>query len=83
MRITGVDISAGLTILLYFIIQILIVLPGIIIPIVVSIFRPQTELFLLIGMFSLWELLVGLVIFALSSKIIHNCDMPVMKPKSM
>jgi hypothetical protein len=81
LRITGVDISAGLTIMIYFIIQILIVLPGVIIPIVVSIFFPETELFLLIGMFSLWELLIGLIIFALSSTIIHNCDMPVMKPR--
>jgi hypothetical protein len=81
LRVTGVDISAGLTLVIYFLLQILIVAPGIIAPVVLSVFLPQTPMFLLIGMFALWELLVGLILFALSSTIIHNCDMPVMKPK--
>jgi hypothetical protein len=82
LRFTGVNMSAGLTIIIYFILQILIVMPGIVIAILVSVFVPQTPLYLLIGIFTVWELLVGLVVFGISSKVIHNCDMPVMKPKS-
>ena len=79
LRWTGADISSGLLILIYMIMVIIIMLPGLIAAIVVAGMLGSNGLLTALGILALWELLASVGCFWLSKGVLHNCDMPVMK----
>ena len=82
MRFTGADISNGLLITIYYFATVLISAPGAAAAIFLGI-KIGEPLGLMIGMliFALWSLIIGTVCFILSKGVLHNCDMPVAKPR--
>ena len=80
LRWTGVNMSAGIFLLLYALIAILSSAPGAIIGIIAGISIGDalgSSIGLLI--FCAWDALVAIVCFALSTGILNNCDIPVVK----
>lgn len=81
MRFTGADISAGLLITIYFFVVIILAAPGIAAAVVAAVvIGGNMGMALGLVILSAWELLVGLVCFALSKGVLDNCDMPSGKP---
>jgi hypothetical protein len=82
MRFTGADISAGVLLAIYYFAVLLVMAPGVVIAIILG-FMVGGTVGLLAGLLILsgWELGVGLACFALSSGVLHNCDMAVMPTK--
>lgn len=80
MRFTGANVSSGLLVVIYYVAVILVMTPGIIAAIVTGILIGGDAAFL-IGVYIVagWELAAGFICFALSSGVLHNCDMPAMK----
>ncbi|MDR1572849.1 MAG: putative ABC exporter domain-containing protein, partial [Clostridiales Family XIII bacterium] len=89
LRLTGADLSAGLLVFIYIVAVVLIMLPGIALAFVTGVFlvsaflSAPAPLGLLAGLavLAVWELAAALVCFALSRSALHNCDMPVIKPR--
>jgi hypothetical protein len=83
MRWTGADLGAGFLLFLYTLAVMLIMLPGIVLAIVTGVLMgaPWGPLAGL-GVLAVWELIAALVCFALSKGALHNCDMPVVRPKN-
>jgi len=79
LRWTGVDISTGVLIFLYFIAVVVIMLPGLITALVVGSMLDGIGALVGLGILALWELIAALGCFALSKGILHRCDMPVVK----
>jgi hypothetical protein len=80
MRFTGSDISAGLLIMIYFFLVILIMVPGIVAAIVLATLLPDMGLLLALAALGGWELIVGVFCFYAARGILHNCDFnPVVK----
>ena len=82
MRFAGMDISAGFTLVLYMIVTVIVMLPGL----AAAIFcgtavGGQWGLALGLLILAVWELIAACLIFAASKGILHNCDMPVVKIK--
>ena len=84
LRVTGADMSAGLLIMLYMIMVLIILLPGIAGAVVSVIFIEGTA-GILTGLvaLSLWELLAAFACLALARGILHNCDMAVLKQTTL
>ncbi len=82
MRLTDANISNGILIFIYILAVVIIILPGVIPALIVG-YSVGGVLGTLIGLLILssWELIAGFVCFFLSKGILHNCDMPVIKPK--
>ncbi|MDR2770610.1 MAG: putative ABC exporter domain-containing protein [Clostridiales Family XIII bacterium] len=82
MRLTGVDLSAGLLLFLYFVAVLLVMLPGLGLGFLALAFvaDPWGPLVCL-GILAVWELAAGLTCFALSRSVLDCCDMPVVKPR--
>lgn len=78
LRFTGAGISQGILLVLYFIMVILLLAPGVVAGVVVAVLLGGSSLglFLAALTLSLWELLVGAVCFYLSRNILNHCDMP-------
>jgi len=82
MRFTGANLSKGLLIFIYFLAIAILILPGLIPAIIIgSSIGGDTGIIIGLLILSVWELVVGLVCFALSKGVLHNCDMPSMKVK--
>jgi hypothetical protein len=80
MRFTGSDISAGLLVLIYFLLVMLIMVPGIVAAVVLAMLFPAFGLILPLVALAGWELLVGVFCFYAARGILHNCDYnPVVK----
>lgn len=79
MRWTGADISAGLLVFIYTIAVIIIMLPGLAAAIALGVMVEGIGVPVGMGVLALWELVAGLVCFALARGILHNCDMPIMR----
>ncbi|MDR2888881.1 MAG: putative ABC exporter domain-containing protein [Lachnospiraceae bacterium] len=80
MRYTGADISVGLLITFYYLAVIIIIAPGLVAAIIAGTMiggMVGTVVGLLI--LGAWELVAGLICFALSRGVLDYCDMPVMK----
>jgi hypothetical protein len=78
LRVSGVDVSAGVMIMLYFFVTLLLMAPGAVIAILLGMrFGLSAGLAALCA----WELALGCACFALSRGVLHNCDMSTMKPK--
>ncbi len=81
MRWTGANLSTGMLLMLYFLLVLLVMLPGILAAVAVGMMIGGT-FGLTLGLASLaaWEVLVSCVCFFLSKGVLHNCDMPSVKP---
>lgn len=82
LRITGDKLSAGLLVILYLLAVMAVMLPGVIFAFLVG-FSIGGDLGAAAGLavLSIWELIMALVFFALSKGVLHNCDMPTLKPR--
>jgi hypothetical protein len=82
LRFTGADISMGLLMFIYVIAVLVIIAPGVVLAVVTGAFigGPYGTCAGL-AVLTLWELAAALVCFALSKGVLHNCDMPAVKPK--
>jgi hypothetical protein len=80
MRFFGSDISAGLLLVIYYLAVLLTMAPGLALAIVVgSILGGDFGLFTGLLILCAWELAMGLLCFALSKGVLHNCDMAMIK----
>ncbi|MDR1603904.1 MAG: putative ABC exporter domain-containing protein [Gracilibacteraceae bacterium] len=85
LRLVGVDLSAGVLLLLYVVAVMLIMAPGIALALFASAFllgdllAAPWDLFVGLAVLAAWELAAALVCFALARGVLHNCDMPVPK----
>jgi hypothetical protein len=77
LRFTGDKLSKGLLILFYYLALVIIMLPGLI-PAMIIAAGIEGAAGVIIGLiiFAVWELIAGLILFALSKGVLHNCDMP-------
>lgn len=82
MRFTGVDVSVGLLIMIYYFAVLLAMAPGLALAIGIG-GSIGGNVGFLSGLLILsgWELIAGLGFFALSSGVLHNCDMAMLKTK--
>lgn len=81
MRWTATSISQGILLTIYFFAVFLLIAPGLAGALIVGfIVGGVTGTALGLGILALWELAIGLLCFALSRSILHNCDMPSAKP---
>lgn len=81
VRWFSTSISAGLMLMLYFIIVTLVMIPGVAGALLLSsIIEGTMGLVLGFVLLGAWELLVGCVCFALSKNILTKSDMPSMRP---
>lgn len=80
MRFTGANISQGILLLVYFLMVLLFLAPGLAAALAVG-FTLGGVTGTLIGLviLSAWELIAALICFALSKNVLHNCDMPTGK----
>lgn len=82
MRFTGANISAGLLLVIYMILIIIFILPGLVPAIIVGIaIGGNVGLTIALLILAAWELIAGLVCFILAKGVLHNCDIPTMKPR--
>ncbi|MFT4146879.1 MAG: putative ABC exporter domain-containing protein [Mobilitalea sp.] len=82
MRFTGANISAGLLLVIYMILIIIFLLPGLVPAIIVGIaVGGNIGLIVALLILAAWELVSGLVCFLLAKGVLHNCDMPTVKPR--
>jgi uncharacterized membrane protein YjgN (DUF898 family) len=80
MRFTGTDLSAGALILIYYLAVVLTMLPGVILAVIIGVAVGEDAGYLTGALvLSGWELAAGLVCFALSKGVLHDCDMGMMK----
>jgi hypothetical protein len=82
LRFTGADLSTGLLMIVYIVAVLLIMLPGLVIAAAAYVLiaaTPGPPIALVV--LAAWELAAALACFALSRGILHNCDMPVVKPR--
>jgi hypothetical protein len=80
LRFLGSDISAGLLIVIYYFAVILTMAPGLALAIVIgSIIGDGFGLFAGLLILCAWELAMGLLCFALSKGVLHNCDMAMVR----
>ncbi len=83
LRFTGVNISAGLMLVIYGLSVIVIMAPGLTAGLFVGFaLGGNTGLILGIWLIAVWELIAGLICFALARGVLHNCDMPTMEKKN-
>lgn len=80
MRFVGADVSRGLLILIYVVAAIVAMLPGLVPALLVGAAIGGTP-GVLVGLLilSAWELVAGIICFALSKGVLHRCDMPSAK----
>ena len=81
LRWTGADMSTGIIIVIYMVLVILIIIPGVIAAVIVGSMVYGWGLAAGLLVFAVWELIAALGCFALSKGILHRCDMPVVKIK--
>lgn len=81
LRWTGADMSAGLLIMIYMLMVVIIMLPGLVPALVVGSIIEGWGVILGLGILAVWELLAAFGCFALSRGILHRCDLPVMKSR--
>ncbi|MCL2694599.1 MAG: putative ABC exporter domain-containing protein, partial [Oscillospiraceae bacterium] len=81
MRTIGENLNKGLMLSLYFLGLAVIMAPGLIPALIIG-YGIGGVAGTVVGLIILtaWELIAGLVIFALSKGVLHKCDMPVIKP---
>lgn len=80
LRWTEANISQGILLMVYFLIVLLFIAPGLIVAIAVSSYvEGLAGTFAALLILSVWELIVAVICFKLSKNILHNCDMPNMK----
>lgn len=82
MRFFGSNISMGVLILIYYLSVVVVIAPGLIPALIVG-FTVAGEVgsVLALLILAIWELAAGLICFALSAGVLHNCDMPSVRPK--
>jgi 4-amino-4-deoxy-L-arabinose transferase-like glycosyltransferase len=81
MRFTGANISMGLLIVLYYPALAIVMAPGLVPALIVGFSIEGTfGTLLALLVLSVWELIAGLICFALSKSVLHNCDMQSLKP---
>ncbi len=80
MRFLGTNISMGVMILIYYLMVVIAILPGLVPAIIVGV-SIGGNVGVLIGVLILaaWELLAGVILFALAKGVLHACDMPSVK----
>jgi len=79
MRFLGSQMNEGVLIILYFLVMLAVMLPGIVGAVVAGILIEGWGLMAALMILSVWELIATLVCFAASKGIMHNCDMPVLR----
>jgi hypothetical protein len=81
MRFTGANISMGLLIVLYYPALAIVMAPGLVPALIVGFSIEGTfGTLLALLILSVWELIAGVICFALSKSVLHNCDMQSLKP---
>ena len=75
LRLTGANMSMGVLAMIYYLTIVIVMLPGVAGAIVAGISIEGWGLLAALIILSLWELIVGLICFASSKGILHNCDM--------
>ena len=84
MRITDTHLNMGMLLVIYFAVVLIPLLPGVVAAIVVGVIAPGAAgIALAMLTLSAWMALVGVVCFAISKGVLHNCDLPVMKELGM
>ena len=82
IRLTGVNISAGILLTIYIFSVVLIMLPGIVLAVIAGItIGEDSGIIAGLLVLALWELITGLICFSLSKGVLHNCDMAVLKTR--
>lgn len=81
MRWTGVQLSQGMTLVLYFLAVALFLLPGLIPALILGFTMGDIGVLLALLLLAAWELVAALLCFALSKDVLHRCDMPGTQPK--
>jgi len=80
LRWTSVNLSAGVLVVLYLFIVVIVLVPGLIMAFITAQIIPgDAGIIAALGIVSLWELAVSFLCFALSTSILNRCDMPVVK----
>jgi hypothetical protein len=79
LRWTDTNISAGIMVILYLLIVMIVMLPGVIAAIIVGSMIEGWGVLAGMAILAAWELLAAAGFFALSQGILHDCDLPVIK----
>jgi hypothetical protein len=80
LRWTSVDLSAGVLVVIYLFAVIIVLIPGLIPAFAAAHIIPGSAgIIAALAIVSLWEIIISFLCFALSTGILDNCDMPVMK----
>lgn len=77
LRFTGMDISAGLLIMLYMLGVILVMLPGVAGAVVLAVLGAALPVS--VAVLCVWEIVLIIAFFWASKGVLHNCDMLVMR----
>ncbi len=82
MRIVDVNLGIGLMIVIYYVFVVLAMLPGVIPAVMLGeAVGGDAGIAAGLAVLSVWELLAGCCLIALSKGVLHRCDMPAVKPK--
>jgi len=80
LRWASADISSGVLVVIYFFSVIIALMPGLIAALIAADMMPGTAgIVAALAIVSLWEIIVSFLCFALSTGILDDCDMPVVK----
>jgi hypothetical protein len=80
LRWTSLNLSAGVLVVIYLFIVIIVLVPGLIPALFVAHIIPgNAGVIAALGIVSLWEIVVSFICFVLSQSILNRCDMPVVK----
>lgn len=83
MRFSEADLSQGILLMLYFLMVVLAMLPGLVPALLVGFTIGGTGgVCLALLILSVWELIAALICFALSKNVLHRCDMPSAKGRN-
>jgi len=79
MRFTGANMRGGILLTVYFMTIVIVMLPGIAAAVVAVILIEGWGMLAALIILSVWELIAGMICFAASKGILHNCDMPTVR----
>ena len=80
LRWTSMDISAGILVVIYLFVVIIVLAPGLNAALIIAhIISGTAGVVAALVIVSLWEIIVSFICFAISKSILDDCDMPVVK----
>jgi hypothetical protein len=79
LKWTGLIVKQGILILVYLVVVVVIILPGLVPAIIIGVREGIWYTVAGVGILVIWQTIAAAVCFLLSKGILHNCDMPTAK----